>query len=265
LRGGAHLAIGAGSTVLVLYGLKALGAPLDSLTIAFGAGAAGLGALAPDVDHPRATASKSLPDELFHQAMDLALPFVLLGGAFAVFAGQSVGVSILDSFSPLLKMAGVMLALAIAFVIASKLAHRYSTHRGATHSLFMAAGATLLVMVACLIAAVPVWYGMAFGWGWLTHLAADMTTKTGLPSLMWHPFRQTQIPAGVPVTVSAPVHEAASVATALPTGLETSPTIPVCPTCGVPMMLRTAKRGSHQGNQFYGCANYPSCRQTRQL
>lgn len=250
--------------MLVLYGLQALGAPLDPLTIAFGAGAAGLGALAPDVDHPRATASKSLPDELFHQAIDLALPLVLLGGVFVVFAGQSVGVSIMESFAPLLKTAGVMLALAIAFVVASKLARRYSTHRGATHSLFMAGVATLFVMFACLIASVPVWYGLLFGWGWLTHLAADMTTKTGLPSLMWHPFRRTQIPTGVPVAVSAPVHEAASVGTASPIALETGSAIPVCPMCGVPMVLRTAKRGSHQGNQFYGCANYPSCRQTRQ-
>ncbi|MCL4554846.1 MAG: topoisomerase DNA-binding C4 zinc finger domain-containing protein [Actinobacteria bacterium] len=29
------------------------------------------------------------------------------------------------------------------------------------------------------------------------------------------------------------------------------------------MVLRTAKRGAQQGNRFYGCANYPSCRQTR--
>lgn len=37
--------------------------------------------------------------------------------------------------------------------------------------------------------------------------------------------------------------------------------IPICPKCGVPMTLRTAARGSHAGEQFYGCVNYPDCRE----
>jgi hypothetical protein len=35
-----------------------------------------------------------------------------------------------------------------------------------------------------------------------------------------------------------------------------------CPTCGILMILRTAQRGANRGSQFYGCANYPECRQT---
>jgi hypothetical protein len=35
---------------------------------------------------------------------------------------------------------------------------------------------------------------------------------------------------------------------------------PVCPKCGAPMVLRTAKRGNTPGQQFYGCPNYPRCR-----
>ena len=38
---------------------------------------------------------------------------------------------------------------------------------------------------------------------------------------------------------------------------------PLCPDCGVPMVLRTATRGPHQGEQFYGCPNFPRCRRTR--
>ena len=34
---------------------------------------------------------------------------------------------------------------------------------------------------------------------------------------------------------------------------------PICPKCGVPMVLRTAKRGNTPGQQFYGCPNYPRC------
>jgi very-short-patch-repair endonuclease len=39
---------------------------------------------------------------------------------------------------------------------------------------------------------------------------------------------------------------------------------PTCPKCGVPMVLRTAKRGNTPGQQFYGCPNYPRCRESRQ-
>lgn len=37
---------------------------------------------------------------------------------------------------------------------------------------------------------------------------------------------------------------------------------PNCPQCGVPMVLRVAKKGEQSGNQFWGCPNYPRCRQT---
>jgi len=36
---------------------------------------------------------------------------------------------------------------------------------------------------------------------------------------------------------------------------------PTCPKCGVPMLLRIAKRGNKPGMQFYGCSNYPRCRE----
>jgi len=39
--------------------------------------------------------------------------------------------------------------------------------------------------------------------------------------------------------------------------------VPVCPKCGIPMVLRTASQGEHQGRQFYGCRNYPNCRQMK--
>ena len=35
---------------------------------------------------------------------------------------------------------------------------------------------------------------------------------------------------------------------------------PLCPKCGREMVLRTAKRGSNQGEQFWGCPDYPNCR-----
>jgi restriction system protein len=37
---------------------------------------------------------------------------------------------------------------------------------------------------------------------------------------------------------------------------------PICPTCKTHMVRRTAKRGSNAGGSFWGCAQYPKCRQT---
>jgi four helix bundle suffix protein len=36
--------------------------------------------------------------------------------------------------------------------------------------------------------------------------------------------------------------------------------IPDCPACGKPMVLRTAKSGTNEGQQFWGCSAYPECR-----
>jgi restriction system protein len=38
---------------------------------------------------------------------------------------------------------------------------------------------------------------------------------------------------------------------------------PSCPACGKPMVLRTARRGTSAGSQFWGCPAYPGCRGTR--
>lgn len=36
---------------------------------------------------------------------------------------------------------------------------------------------------------------------------------------------------------------------------------PYCPKCSIPMQLRTAKSGANAGRQFWGCSNYPKCRE----
>ncbi|MBR1591871.1 MAG: NERD domain-containing protein [Ruminococcus sp.] len=35
---------------------------------------------------------------------------------------------------------------------------------------------------------------------------------------------------------------------------------PECPLCGSKLVLRTASKGSHKGEKFYGCSAYPKCR-----
>lgn len=42
-----------------------------------------------------------------------------------------------------------------------------------------------------------------------------------------------------------------------------APTLPLCPKCGIPMVLRTSKRSANAGNNFYACPNYPECREIR--
>lgn len=40
---------------------------------------------------------------------------------------------------------------------------------------------------------------------------------------------------------------------------------PLCPKCGAPMMQRTIRKGSHQGETFWGCTDYPKCDGTRKI
>jgi four helix bundle suffix protein len=46
---------------------------------------------------------------------------------------------------------------------------------------------------------------------------------------------------------------------------ERPPQAPNCPLCGGPMVLRTARKGSQAGSQFWGCAGYPTCKGTHAL
>ncbi|MDO9556574.1 MAG: DUF2726 domain-containing protein [Coriobacteriia bacterium] len=53
-----------------------------------------------------------------------------------------------------------------------------------------------------------------------------------------------------------------------PVSVRPEPTIgtaPICPKCGVAMVVRTANRGDKRGQAFYGCTNYPKCRETAQI
>lgn len=37
----------------------------------------------------------------------------------------------------------------------------------------------------------------------------------------------------------------------------------ICPKCGANLILRTATKGAHTGEQFYGCSRFPKCRYRR--
>ncbi len=38
-----------------------------------------------------------------------------------------------------------------------------------------------------------------------------------------------------------------------------------CPWCGGKLVLREAKQGKYKGKSFYGCSNYPSCKDVRNI
>ena len=46
--------------------------------------------------------------------------------------------------------------------------------------------------------------------------------------------------------------------------VESVPRDSACPTCGSPMVMRTAKKGKSAGSSFWGCSRFPKCRGTRQ-
>ena len=54
-----------------------------------------------------------------------------------------------------------------------------------------------------------------------------------------------------------------STASPQPESNKPADSIPLCPKCGIPMVLRTVAQGEHKGKQFYGCRNYPRCREMK--
>lgn len=53
--------------------------------------------------------------------------------------------------------------------------------------------------------------------------------------------------------------------TPAPSNPQPNPKSPTCPRCQSPMTQRTAKRGAHAGQQFWGCTTYPKCKGTRTI
>jgi hypothetical protein len=44
-------------------------------------------------------------------------------------------------------------------------------------------------------------------------------------------------------------------------GTSPNTALPTCPKCGVPMVKREAKKGPNAGSSFFGCPNYPRCKE----
>lgn len=273
MRGRAHLAIGVLSGATILGGLALVGVPLHLTDVEAGAVVAGLGALLPDLDHLNSKASKSIPTRLLVEAGTFAAMIVGLWFLLTSLGGTASGAAFLSGVAPMLRILGRLAILGVVLLVLSVLIRSFTGHRGATHSLVAAGAGTLVAFVGCALLSVPPWYALLVGWGWLTHLAADATTHDGVPQLMWllgptSPSLSvaslpTKRPAPARLTSGAPVAPDSRINAAAPASPEFA--TPLCPSCGTPMVLRTAKRGPHVGERFYGCVNYPKCRQTRKI
>ena len=81
---------------------------------------------------------------------------------------------------------GLLLAIpAVALISWSKFVSAAFGHRGATHSLVFALASVVFASAACIGFGVAWWFGLLFGFGWLTHVAADSTTEMGVPAVAW--------------------------------------------------------------------------------
>ena len=47
--------------------------------------------------------------------------------------------------------------------------------------------------------------------------------------------------------------------------LEQNMANPICPRCGIKMVLRMSRKGPGAGSEFWGCSNYPSCKAIKNL
>ncbi|MDQ7991266.1 MAG: restriction endonuclease [Propionicimonas sp.] len=70
-------------------------------------------------------------------------------------------------------------------------------------------------------------------------------------------------PATLALVTTGQLPNASLLGGTAPVGVATaSPQVgaPLCPVCAGPMALQRARRGTHKGEAFWGCARYPSCR-----
>lgn len=174
----AHTLIGAGSAGLIVWGLNSVDVELDTVTVSYGVAAAGVGAMLPDFDHPRLTINSGISRRLVYKGAQIILTILLGTGSLALALG---GLPVLELGLTFLVVFAVFLALTAFF-------RSLSGHRSISHSLIFMVVATAIAIAACSVLKVNFWYGVLLGWGWCTHLIADIPC-TGLPLLSW-PFNR---------------------------------------------------------------------------
>ena len=84
----------------------------------------------------------------------------------------------------------------------------------------------------------------------------------GLP-LLRLPVQREYNTREVAAKIAPLLKDKISPSTSSPETVKQESSKPICPKCGIPMVLRTVSQGEHKGKQFYGCQNYPRCREMK--
>ena len=82
-------------------------------------------------------------------------------------------------------------------------------------------------------------------WGGLIRIVGDVSIPAAT-------FTQDELSA----------HDLPMTAETTPATADDESDVPGCPRCDAPMVRRTARKGPHQGQQFWGCTRFPKCRAT---
>jgi len=187
-----HIVVGIGTAGLAVLAGQALGFPRpETSTLLTGVGVIAAGAIAVDIDHPQAFVSAALPRIILRTAAPL----------IALAVGVAVTVPLMshstDSLVEILRMpfvqwAAAIIGLVIGLTLISWLISHTLGHRGPLHSLTLSVGMTVVAVgILWSLGAGLFWWGLGFGWGWLSHVLADGLTEQGMP--LWWPLASERV------------------------------------------------------------------------
>lgn len=94
----------------------------------------------------------------------------------------------------------------------------------------------------------------------LVHIPVQREYNTREIATMIAPYVRDKFSKQKPIFTPEATGEATSTST-VQSSVEVE--VPICPKCGIPMVLRTVSQGEHKGKQFWGCSNYPRCREVK--
>jgi len=180
VTGREHVAIGAGSTFVVLAVAQVNGHPVATTLGVSAVAVAAAGSLGPDLDHPRSLASATIPAALITYSL-----FFLMSPWVASWHPLLAGLD-LSGMGPRWTIAAWMaLAAGVTLFLLSWILGAAFGHRGPVHSLGFGAMATAALVVVLVLFRLPLWLALPYAWGWIAHLVADSTTARGLQHAFW--------------------------------------------------------------------------------
>lgn len=190
MKGRDHVVMAAVPAALALWAAHTGGAELGAAAYVGVPAAAALGALVPDIDHPTSLIGNGIPANLLASGLTVLLA---AAGAGWYLARSNAALAaeirqLLERATPVVVWATTAMVAGAVLLAVSLVVSRFVPHRGPTHSLLAGCIATLAVCLACVGAGWSGLYGIAFGWGYASHLIADLPSRAGLPHLLW-PFR----------------------------------------------------------------------------